>query len=105
MDKDKKISEGQAGFRSNHSCVDHVYTLGKITQGRKDAELTTYCFFLDVQEAYDTVWRNGLRTNMLEIEIRGTMWRMAKHMTACARSAVMLDVEISKYVNLLRGVA
>ena len=26
----------------------------KIIQGRKDAGLTTYCFFLDVQKAYDT---------------------------------------------------
>ena len=45
----------------NHSSsVDHVYTLGKIIGGRKDAGLTTYCFFLDVQKAYDTVWRNWL---------------------------------------------
>ena len=36
-------------------CVDHVYTLGKILQGRKDAGLTTYCFFLDAQKSYDTV--------------------------------------------------
>ena len=33
------------------SCVHHVYTLGKIIQGRKDAGLMTYCFFLDVQKA------------------------------------------------------
>ena len=28
MEKEDKISEGQAGFRPNRSCVDHVYTLG-----------------------------------------------------------------------------
>ena len=44
MEKEEKVSEGQAGFRPNHSCVDHVYTLGKIIQGRKDAGRTTYCF-------------------------------------------------------------
>ena len=36
MEKEEKISEGQAGFRPNRSCVDHVYTLGKIIQVRKD---------------------------------------------------------------------
>ena len=56
LEKEEKISEGQAGF--SHSCVDHVYTLGKIIQGRKDAGLTTYGFFLDVQRP-TTVWRNG----------------------------------------------
>ena len=101
----QKISEGQAGFRPDRSCVDHVYTLSKIIQGRKDAGRTTYCFFLDVQKAYDTVWRNGLWKKMWDIGIRGKMWRMLKKMTECTRSAVMLDGEISKYVDILQGVA
>ena len=33
------------------------------------------------------------------------MWRMMKKMTECARSAVMLDGDISKYVHILQGVA
>ena len=41
LEKEEKISEGQAGFRPNRSCVDHVYTLGKIIQGRKDCLLYT----------------------------------------------------------------
>ena len=49
------MSEGQAGFRPYRSCVDHVYTLGKKIQGRKDRGLTTYCFFLGVPKAYDTL--------------------------------------------------
>ena len=55
LEKDEKIREGPAECGSNLSCVDLVYTLGQIIQGRKDAGLTTYCFFLDVQKAYDTV--------------------------------------------------
>ena len=106
LEKDENIGEGTAGFRPNRSCVDHVYTLlGKIIQVRKDAGLTTYCFFLDVQKAYDTVWRTGLWGKMWGIGIRGKMWRIVKNMTECARSAVMLDEEISKYVDILQGVA
>ena len=55
LEKEEKISEGQAGFRPNRSCVDHVYALGMIIQGREDPGLTTYCSFLDVQKAYNTV--------------------------------------------------
>ena len=41
-----------------------------------------------------------------EIGIRGNMWRMMKNMTECARSsAVMLDAEISKYVDILQRAA
>ena len=60
MEEEEKISEGKAGFRPNRSCVHHVYTLGKIIQGRKDVGLTAYCFFLHVQKAYDTLWGNEL---------------------------------------------
>ena len=39
------------------------------------------------------------------IGIRENMWRMMKNMTECARSAVMLDGENSKYVDISQGVA
>ena len=57
---EENIGEGQEGFRPNSCCVDHVYTLGRITNCIKDAGLTAYCVFLVVQKAYDTVLRNGL---------------------------------------------
>ena len=79
VEQEEKRREGQAGCRPNRSGVDHVYTLGKIIQGKKDAGLTTHCSFLDVQKAYDTVWRNGLWGKLSEIGIRGKMWRMMKN--------------------------
>ena len=100
MEKEEQISERQAGFRPNRSCIDHVYTLGKIIQGRKDAGLTTCCFFLDVRRAYGRVWRNELWKKLWEIRIRRKMWRMIKNITECKRSAVVLDVKISNYVNI-----
>ena len=42
---------------------------------------------------------------MWEIGIRGYMWRMTKNMTERARSAMMLDGEITKRVRVLQGVA
>ena len=86
MEKEQKRSEGKIGFRPNRRCVDHVYTLGKMIQGRKDAGRTTYCFFLDVQKAYNTTWRNGWWKKWWEIGIRGKMWRMMKKMTECTTS-------------------
>ena len=46
-----------------------------------------------------------MRKNMWKIGIIGNMWRIIKKMTECARSAVMLDGEISKYVDSLQGIA
>ena len=71
-----------------------MHTLGKTIQRGKGA----YCLFLDVQKNYDTaVWRNVLRKKLWEAVIEGKMWRMMETITECARSAVMLDGEISKF--------
>ena len=105
LKKDKTMSKGQAGLRPNRSCVDHMHILRKLIDGRKNARLTTCCFFLDrqkvfdkygemgcgkirgkfrsgcffldVQKSYDTGWRNGLWKNMLKIGIGGKVWRLS----------------------------
>ena len=53
----------------------------------------TYAFFLDVQKAYDTVWRNGLWVKLWDLGVRGRMWRVIKRMYEASRSAVLLDGE------------
>ena len=51
-----------------------VYTLNEIVQGRLREGKKTYAFFLDVQKAYDTVWRNGLWVRIWGLGVRGRMW-------------------------------
>ena len=60
MDEGQALHEGKAGFRKKRSCRDNVYTLNEIVQCRLREGKKTYAFSLDVQKAYDTVWRNGL---------------------------------------------
>ena len=66
--------------------------------------LTTCCFFLDAQKAYrhsmekctvENLWGTGIKKHVENDE----------NMKVCARSAVMLGGEISKYVDILQGVA
>ena len=59
LDKEGALHEGQAGFRVNRSCMDNVYTLNEIVHSTLKEDKETYAFFLDVQKAYDIVWRNG----------------------------------------------
>ncbi|CAB1113177.1 unnamed protein product [Ectocarpus sp. CCAP 1310/34] len=84
LEKEHCISEGQAGFRKKRGCVDHIFTVGRIIQGRKRAGKPTYCFFLDVRNAYDTVWRNGLWKQLSKYGIK--------------------DGELSKFFDIEQGV-
>ena len=54
---------------------------GRIKEGKR-----TYTFFLDVQKAYDTVWRNGLWFKLWELGVKGKMWRVIKRMYEFSKS-------------------
>ena len=41
LDKEGALHEGQAGFRINRSCMDNVYTLNEIVQGRSREDKKT----------------------------------------------------------------
>ena len=84
------LHEGQAGFRAKRSCVNNIYVLSELVQGRLWEGKKTYAF------AYDTVWRNGLWVKMWELGVRGKMWRVIKEMYSVSRSAVLLDGECSE---------
>ena len=61
------MHEGQAGFRN---CMDDVYTLNEIVQGRIRKDKPTYAF-LKVQKAYNTVWQDGLWLKLWDMGARG----------------------------------
>ena len=76
LDRGAILREGQAGFRVNRSCMDDVFTLNELVQGRLRENKHTYTFFLDVQKAYDTVWRDGLWLKLWDLGVKGRMWRV-----------------------------
>ena len=105
LDKEGVLHEGQAGFRFNRSCMDNIYTLNELIQGRIREDKQTYAFFLDIQKAYDTVWHNGLWYKLWDVGIRGKMWRVIKKMYAESRSVVFLEGEKSEGFSVEQGVA
>ena len=75
--------------------------MSELVQGRLREGKKTYAFFLDVQKAYDTVWRNGLWVKLWELGVRGKLWRVIKVYS----SAVLLDGECSEAFDVQQGVA
>src|SRR5690606_19305782 len=54
------FEQEQAGFRPGRTTVHKIFTLAEVIKKRKKQRLATYCCFLDIRKAYDTVWREGL---------------------------------------------
>ncbi|CAB1111402.1 unnamed protein product [Ectocarpus sp. CCAP 1310/34] len=108
LEKEHSISEGQAGFRKKRGCVDHAFTVGTIIQGRKRAGKPMYCFFLDVNKAYDTAWRNGLRKQISKHGTKGTMWRECTKSAGvpqgCTLSPTLSQVFINDLLEVVKAV-
>ena len=79
--------------------MDNVYTLNEIVQGRFTEDKETYAFFLDVQKAYDTVWRNGLWLKLWDMGVKGRMRRVIKKIYEASRSTVLLEGREVSYVQ------
>ena len=105
LDKSSKIHEGQAGFRAGRCCIDNIFTLNELIQGRLKEGKKTFSFFLDIQKAYDSVWRNGLWLKLWNMGVKGKMWRVIKTMYNSSRSAVLLEGEKSSTFSVEQGVA
>ena len=97
------LHEGQGGFRIGRSCIDNIFSLSELIQGRIREGKSTFSFFLDVKKAYDTVWRDGLWYKMWEMGIKGKLWRVARSLYANNRSCVFLEGKSSEFFQLIRG--
>ena len=69
------------------------------------AGLRKYAFVLDVQKAYDTVWRDGLWLKLWDMGVKGRMWRVIRKVYEASRSTVLLEGEKSAMFSVEQGVA
>lgn len=98
------LHESQAAFRKGRTCVEHIFSLSQLVQARRRAGLGTYAFFLDIQKAYDTVWRDGLLFKLYNKGVDGKLWRIIVDMLSKSASRVRLEGEFSEAFSLLQGV-
>src|SRR5690348_17141800 len=83
-----QISEEQGGFRRGRGCSDVLFTWAEVVRGRRTEDKATYCAFIDVKKAYDSVWRDGLWKRLWDAGVRGKMWRIIKNMYQEVKSCV-----------------
>ena len=72
------LTEDQAGFRANSRTEDQLFRLCQnIQDGFQEGKHTT-AVFIDLQQAYDRVWRKGLLLKMQRIGIQGRLYGWIK---------------------------
>uniref|UniRef100_A0A0B7BHQ4 Reverse transcriptase domain-containing protein n=1 Tax=Arion vulgaris TaxID=1028688 RepID=A0A0B7BHQ4_9EUPU len=78
LETTKMLNSSQAGFRAGQRTDDQIFRLSQmIINGFQGGKHTT-AVFIDLQQAYDRVWRKGLLGKMLDTGIHGKMYRWVK---------------------------
>ena len=69
------IPDEQAGFRKGYGTIDNLFRLREIVLGRSTEGNRTTVAFIDLKEAYDRVWRDGLWYTLHNAGIRGKYYK------------------------------
>lgn len=99
LEEHGKLHDAQHGFRPGRSAVDNVYMLSTCLEARSLQKLDTYLLFLDIEKAYDTVWRAGLLWHLWRKGITGRMFRVLAQMLDHTPSCVMHNGAFSQVMS------
>jgi exonuclease III len=80
LEQHNKLHDAQQGFRPGRSAVDNIFMLRTCLDARLQRRMETYVLFLDIEKAYDKVWRAGLLWHLWHKGIRGKLFRVLANM-------------------------
>jgi len=92
------LSEEQAGFRKDRSTIDQLLIMTEIIKNCRPAH--TYVCFLDIQKAYDRVWRDGLWEKLYGYGIKGKMWRVLRSVYESVESSVLVNDHRTRFFKV-----
>ena len=99
------LNENQCGFRANYSTSDNIYVIYCIIEYLRVRKLKTYCAFIDFQKAFDRVWRVGLWSKLLSVNITGKFFfYIIKNMYKDIKSCIFNNGEKSPFFACKNGV-
>jgi len=100
------LSDNQAGFRRNRCTTDQVLKLVQEASdqihGGKETYRTVTAFF-DYEKAYDKVWRDGLLSKMIDLNIPPRFIRYVRHFLSGRSTVVEVNGAKSRPFILKEG--
>jgi len=75
LESEAILAPEQAGFRQYRSTEDQTTHLAQVIEDAFQAKKVVLASFIDLQKAFDKVWKEGVGVKMLRAGIRGNMLR------------------------------
>ena len=104
LEEEQIIVPEQAGFRRYRSTEDQTTHLAQVIEDAFQAQKVTLAVFIDLQKAFDKVWKDGLLVKLLRNGIRGNMYQWTKSYLHNRRARVLVDGRCGRKILLRQGV-
>ncbi len=104
LEKHHLLANEQNGFRSERSCLDHIYTLNNICRNRNLLKLQTFLTFIDFSKAFDYVTHDLLFHKLLNLNINGPIYHAIKQIYDNPTSCVQFDGQLTGWFPITSGV-
>jgi hypothetical protein len=92
------LVEEQAGFRKDRDTTDQLFIITELINNRRPKR--TFACFIDIQKAYDKIWRDGLWHKLQQYGITGKMWRVLRNIYGSVESCVLVNEERSRFFEI-----
>lgn len=85
------LISNQAGFRKGFSTADNIFALYCLIEILHMRKKKIFCAFIDLKQAFDTVWRDGLWHKLLNYNITGKCFRLINNMYSDIKSYLTVN--------------
>ena len=91
------LTSSQTGFRKGRSTTDNIFILYSLIEMLNFRKKKLFCAFIDLKQAFDTVWRDGLWWKLFNCDIDGKCLRLIKNMYNNIKSCFIVNGEQTEF--------
>lgn len=104
LESERILGHEQAGFRQYRSTEDQTTHLSQVVEDAFQYKKVTLAVFVDLQRAFDKVWKDGLLVKLLRVGVSGRMYKWSKSYLYNRRARVLIDGKCGRKILLKQGV-
>ena len=104
LEENSALAPTQTGYRQHHSTEDQLAFLTQEIEDAFQEKKKVLAIFFDMSKAFDKVWKEGLLLKLLQVGVRGKMYRWLSDYLFNRTARVKVDGTTSNLVKLREGV-
>ena len=100
---DNRLLEEQAGFRSGRGCIDQIFVIRQLVEKHLEKGKKMFAAFVDLEKAYDKVWRADLWRALREYGIGGRLLGAIEALYKESKTCVRVEAELTEEFVVKQG--